>query len=96
MLLGLGLSVERFPSLTLVMEGKSNPAPDRAISLQLSLKRLVEVMTAVNGPEHRYPHRLHDRRQSFGPLCTFAFGPGVSDLLHTSCRRHIGERISRA
>mmetsp|Transcript_34032 Transcript_34032/g.73610 ORF Transcript_34032/g.73610 Transcript_34032/m.73610 type:complete len:306 (-) Transcript_34032:11-928(-) len=37
-----------FPSLNLVTEGKNEPAPERSVALQLSLKRLAEVMSAVN------------------------------------------------
>ena len=38
-----------FPGLSLIMDGKSNPSPDGPIGLQLSLKRLAEVMAAVQG-----------------------------------------------
>jgi len=38
-----------FPGLSLVMDGKSQTSPDGPVGLQLSLKRLTEVMAAVQG-----------------------------------------------
>ena len=38
-----------FPGLSLIMDGKGVPSPDGPIDLQLSLKRLAEVMAAVQG-----------------------------------------------
>jgi len=37
-----------FPSLNLVTEGKNEPVPEGSVSLDLSLKRLAEVMSAVH------------------------------------------------
>ncbi|CAK9003413.1 Checkpoint protein hus1 [Durusdinium trenchii] len=52
-----------FPSLTLVMEGKNDPAPQGPVALQLSLKRLAEVMNAV----HSLQADTHIAAQRDGP-----------------------------